>query len=99
MLTLPSIAAAHLEREDKLTAQAMQPIIDYTRTTYATTLMEGRSEPAATAAMIRKATELTGLDPTFVKRSGGRLDTQAYLRDVYRAEGKLGSRYDSNVTA
>ena len=34
-----------------------------------------------------------------MRRSGGRLETQAYLREVYRAEGKLGSRYDSNVTA
>ncbi|MDO1527825.1 peptidase S10 [Fulvimonas sp. R45] len=99
MLTLPSIAAAHLEREGKLSAEAMQPIIDYTRTTYATALMQGRSNPAATEAMIRKVAELTGLDPLFVKRSGGRLETQAYLREVYRAEGKLGSRYDSNVTA
>jgi carboxypeptidase C (cathepsin A) len=49
--------------------------------------------------MISKVTALTGLDPLFVKRSGGRLETQAYLREVYRAEGKLGSRYDSNVTA
>ncbi|MDE2247742.1 MAG: peptidase S10 [Pseudomonadota bacterium] len=99
MLTLPAIAAAHLEREHKLSAAAMAPIIDYTRTTYAETLMKGRSDPAATAAMIAKVTELTGLDPLFVKRSGGRLETQAYLREVYRAEGKLGSRYDSNVTA
>ncbi|TAL83473.1 MAG: peptidase S10 [Rhodanobacter sp.] len=99
MLTLPSIAAAHLEREHKLSAAAMAPIIDYTRGTYAETLMKGRSDPAATAAMIKKVTALTGLDPVFVKRSGGRLDTQAYLREVYRAEGKLGSRYDSNVTA
>ena len=99
MTTLPSIAAAHLEREGKLSAQTMAPIIDYTRGEYATTLMKGRSDPAATEAMIRKVTELTGLDPLFVKRSGGRLETQAYLREVYRAEGKLGSRYDSNVTA
>ncbi len=99
MLTLPSIAAAHLEREHKLSAAAMAPIIDYTRGAYAETLMKGRSDPAATAAMIKKVTSLTGLDPVFVKRSGGRLDTQAYLREVYRAEGKLGSRYDSNVTA
>jgi carboxypeptidase C (cathepsin A) len=49
--------------------------------------------------MIRKVTELTGLDPVFVRRSGGRLETQAYLREVYRSEGRLGSRYDSNVTA
>ncbi|MDQ6646913.1 MAG: peptidase S10 [Pseudomonadota bacterium] len=99
MTTLPSIAAAHLEREGKLSAATMAPIIAYTRGEYATTLMKGRSDPAATAAMIRKVTELTGLDPLFVKRSGGRLETQAYLREVYRAEGKLGSRYDSNVTA
>jgi len=77
----------------------MAPIIAYTRGEYATTLMKGRSDPAATEAMIRKVTELTGLDPVFVKRSGGRIETQAYLREVYRAEGKLGSRYDSNVTA
>jgi carboxypeptidase C (cathepsin A) len=99
MLTLPSIAAAHLEREHRLTAEAMAPIIQYTRGDYAVTLMKGRSDPAATDAMIKKVTELTGLDPVFVQRSGGRLETQAYLREVYRAEGKLGSRYDSNVTA
>ncbi len=99
MTTLPSIAAAHLEREGKLSAAAMAPIIAYTRGEYATTLMKGRSDPAATEAMIKKVTELTGLDPVFVRRSGGRIETQAYLREVYRAEGKLGSRYDSNVTA
>ncbi len=99
MLTLPSIAAAHLEREHKLTAAAMAPIIDYTRGQYASDLMRGRSDPQATARVVKRVTELTGLDPLFVKRSGGRLETQAYLREVYRAEGRLGSRYDSNVTA
>ncbi|HTV84192.1 MAG TPA: peptidase S10 [Dyella sp.] len=99
MLTLPSIAAAYLEREHRLTPQAMAPIIDYTRTGYAVALMKGRSDPAANEAMLQKVSELTGLDPVFVKRSGGRIETQAYLREVYRAEGKLGSRYDSNVTA
>ena len=99
MLTLPSIAAAHLEREHKLTPETMASIIDYTRGDYATSLLKGRADPAATQRMIQKVTELTGLDPTFVQRSGGRIETQAYLREVYRAEGKLGSRYDSNVTA
>lgn len=99
MTTLPSIVAANLERQHKLTPEAMADVVAYTRGEYATTLMKGRSDPAATEAMIRKVTELTGLDPVFVRRSGGRLETQAYLREVYRAEGKLGSRYDSNVTA
>ncbi|MGH8147099.1 MAG: S10 family peptidase [Rhodanobacteraceae bacterium] len=99
MTTLPSIAAAHLEREGKLNAANMAPIIAYTRGAYAEALMKGHSDPAAYAAMIKKVTELTGLDPTFVKDSGGRLDTQAYLREVYRSKGKLGSRYDSNYLA
>ena len=99
MLTLPSIAAAHLEREHKLTPQAMTSIIDYTRGEYATDLMKGRSDPQTADRVVSKVAQMTGLDPLFVKRSGGRLETQAYLREVYRAEGKLGSRYDSNVTA
>jgi carboxypeptidase C (cathepsin A) len=49
--------------------------------------------------MIAHVTELTGLDPTFVKFSGGRIETEAYLREVWREEGKLGSVYDSNVTS
>ena len=49
--------------------------------------------------MIAKVTEMTGLDPSFVKFSGGRIETGAYLREVHREEGKLGSVYDSNVTS
>ncbi|HEX4240865.1 MAG TPA: hypothetical protein VHZ53_05600 [Steroidobacteraceae bacterium] len=99
MLTLPSIAAANLERQGKLTEAAMAQIIHYTRTDYVADLLLGRSDPQAEDRIIKRVTELTGLDPVFVRRSGGRLETQAYLREVYRAEGKLGSRYDSNVTA
>uniref|UniRef100_A0A372IS96 Peptidase S10 n=2 Tax=Paracidobacterium acidisoli TaxID=2303751 RepID=A0A372IS96_9BACT len=99
MVTLPSITAAHLEREHKLTPDAMQSVIAYTMGDYATALLKGRSDPATTQAMIQHVTEMTGLEPEFVKLSGGRLETQAYLREVFREEGKIGSIYDSNVTA
>lgn len=99
MMTLPSITAAHLERQNKLTPQTMADVIAYTRGEYATTLLKGRSDPGATQNMIQHVTELTGLDPAFVKYSGGRLETGAYLREVFREEGKLGSVYDSNVTS
>jgi carboxypeptidase C (cathepsin A) len=98
MLTLPSIAAANLERQGKLDDAAMRKIIDYTRTDYVTDLLKGRSEPASLDRIVRRVTDLSGLDPTFVRRSGGRLDVEAYLREVYRSEGKVGSVYDSNVT-
>ena len=99
MMTLPSIAAAHLERDKKLTPQAMDDVIAYTRGEYATTLLKGRSDPDAAQKMIQHVTELSGLDPAFVKYSGGRLETGAYLREVWREQGKLGSVYDSNVTS
>lgn len=99
MLTLPSIAAARLEREGKLTPEAMRQVIDYTRGDYVTALLRGRSDPAGTTRMIQQVTAMTGLDPAFVRRAGGRLETQAYLREVFRDKGELGSRYDSNVTA
>ncbi|WP_312343839.1 S10 family peptidase [Stenotrophomonas acidaminiphila] len=97
--TLPSIAAAHLERQGRLTDAAMREVVEYARNDYASALMKGRSDPQATDAMLRRVTELTGLDPVFVRRAGGRLETQAYLREVFRDKGTLGSRYDSNVTA
>ena len=98
MMTLPSITAAHLEREKKLTPEAMADVIAYTRGEYATTLLKGRSDADATKKMIQRVTEMTGLDAAFVKFSGGRLETRAYLREVFREQGKLGSVYDSNVT-
>ena len=99
MMTLPSITAAHLEREQKLTPEAMADVIAYTQGEYATTLLKGRADDDATRRMIARVTEMTGLDAEFVKFSGGRLETQAYLREVHREEGKLGSIYDSNVTS
>lgn len=97
MLTLPTIAAASLERQGKLTDAAMTEIVSYTRGQYVTDLLQGRSDPQALERIVQRVTQLSGLAPEFVRYSGGRLETQAYLREVYRSEGKLGSRYDSNV--
>ena len=38
-------------------------------------------------------------DMTLDHVSGGRLEINAYLREVFRESGKLGSVYDSNVTS
>src|SRR5579871_2839517 len=99
MATLPSIAAAHLEREHKLTPEAIADVINYTRGEYASDLLKGRSDPEATPRIVKRVTALTGLDEAFVRRSGGRLEIGAYLREVFRESGKIGSVYDSNVTA
>ena len=99
LLSLPSIAAAHLEREHKLTPETMAGVIAYTRGDYVTDLLKGRSDPQATPRIVKRVVELTGLEEQFVRRSGGRLDIGAYLREVFRETGKIGSVYDSNVTS
>ena len=99
MMSLPPIAAAHLEREGKLTPEAMQSVISYTEGDYATALIKGPEDKAATDAMIGHVTNMTGLDPKFVRYAGGRLDIGAYLREVHREQGEIGSVYDSNVTS
>ena len=99
MLTLPSIVAANYERKGMLSDKTMAPVLDYVTGEYASDLLRGNSDPAATPRIVKKVTELTGLDATFVKESGGRLETQAFLREEFRETGKLGSRYDPNVTA
>ncbi len=99
MITLPSIVAANYERKGMLSAESMAPVLQYVQGEYAVDLIHGFSDPAATPRVVKKVTELTGLDPTFVRQSGGRLETQAFLREEFRETGKLGSRYDPNVTA
>ena len=99
MLTLPSIAAAHLEREGKLNSDTMAAVIAYTRGEYATDLLKGRSDAEATPRIVKRVTQMTGLEEEFVRRSGGRLEIGAYLREVFREKGKIGSVYDSNVTS
>lgn len=99
VIYLPSMAAANLERQHKLSAEAMAPIIAYARGDYAADLLRGRSDPEALNRIVNKVAELTGLDKTFVRRAGGRIEIGAFLREVHREQGSIGSVYDSNVTS
>jgi carboxypeptidase C (cathepsin A) len=99
VVTLPSIAAANLERQHRLSVETMAPVIAYARGEYAADLMRGRSDPQALTRIVDRVAELTGLDKTFVRRSGGRIGIGAYLREAHRDQGKIGSVYDSNVTS
>ena len=98
--TLPSMAASNYERQGKaLGPQQMGEVETYARTEFVTDLMRGRSDQAATDRLVQKVAMYTGLPADVVRRAGGRIDSRAYLRDLYRDQGKLGSWYDPNVTA
>jgi carboxypeptidase C (cathepsin A) len=60
--------------------------------------LKGRRDPDAVARVVRKVTAYTGLNETFVRQSGGRIESRAFLRELYRDKGRIGSWYDSNVT-
>ncbi len=99
MIDLPSMAAARLEREGKLSAEAMAPVEAYARGEFAADLLKGRSDPQANARIVANVTRLTGLDPALVRNMDGRVDSFTFVREAHRGERKIGSWYDSNVTA
>src|SRR6185437_11283467 len=73
--TLPSMAAANYERQGKtLSPQLMAEVEDYARGEFVTDLMKGRRDPAAVERIVKRVTAYTGLDPEFVRRSGGRIE-------------------------
>jgi len=100
MMSLPSMTAANLERQGKLAGPASLAEVEaYDRGEFATDLFRGRSDPQAIERLTAKVAAYTGLDPVLVRRSEGRIGTRTYLREIHRSEGKIGSIYDSNVTA
>jgi carboxypeptidase C (cathepsin A) len=97
--TLPSMAAANYERQGKTLSPAqMREVEDYARGEFVTDLMRGRRDADSVNRLVSKVTGYTGLNEEFVKRSGGRIDTRAFLRELYRGQGRIASVYDSNVT-
>jgi carboxypeptidase C (cathepsin A) len=61
--------------------------------------MKGPRDAAAQQRLNAKMVELLGVDPELVRTMAGRVDTQTLLRQAFRREGKVGSRYDINLTA
>jgi carboxypeptidase C (cathepsin A) len=98
VVRMPSMAAAKLERDGRLSPATLQPVIDYAKGEFIRDYLAGPKDQAATARIEAKMTDLFGVDPSLARTMGGRVDTQTLLRELYRREGKVGSRYDINVT-
>ena len=91
MISLPSMAAAQLERQGKLTGPRPWPRSRLTTgPNIAADLFRGRSDPQAIERMTAKSPPIPGSIRCFVRRSEGRVDTGTYLREVHRSEGKIG---------
>jgi carboxypeptidase C (cathepsin A) len=100
VVTLPSMAAANYERQGKaLTREQMAEVENYARTDFVLDLLRGTQDQAAVDRLVKKVTAYTGLSESDVRQAGGRIESRWFLRALYRDQGKLGSWYDSNVTA
>lgn len=98
--TLPSMAAARRERDGAvLTAADMADVEEYARTEFAVDLLRGARDPAAVERIVQRVSRYTGLDPALVRRLGGRVDLPTFAREFQRADGRISSRYDVNVSA
>ena len=100
MINYPAMAAGHFERSGKpLDATTMTPVEHYLRTEFLADFMAGAKDKQATDRLSARIAEITGLDPALVRRMDGRVDIDTYLREIRRAQGVVGSVYDSNYTA
>jgi carboxypeptidase C (cathepsin A) len=99
MIDLPSMAAAKLEREGQLNAQTIGAVEDYTRNEFVTDLLKGPKDAAARQRLVTRVSAYTGLDTAIVSKLDGRVDAGTFLREIHRKDKKIGSWYDSNVTA
>ncbi len=98
-VSLPSMTAANYERQGKtLSPETMAEVEAYARGEFVTDILKGTADKAAADRVAARVSAYTGLDPQMVRRAGGRIETGAFLREVHRDQGMLGSVYDSNVT-
>jgi carboxypeptidase C (cathepsin A) len=99
MNALPSLVATMRERSGPITRADLADVEAYATGPYLADLMKGPRDKAAVDRMSAEVARLTGLDPAFVRRLGGRVDIRSFTRELRRDEGKVGSLYDGNVTA
>lgn len=96
---LPSFAAAAREKNGPVTRDQLADVERYAGGDYLLDYLRGPRDSAAVARMVDRVTELTGLDPALVRRLGGRVDKDTFLREFDRTAGKVGAVYDATIAA
>lgn len=99
VVALPAMAAVKLEREGKLSREALAEAEAYASGEYLADLLKGPRDPDAQKRMTDRVAALTGLDRALVERRGGKLDSGTFLREIDRGKARVGSPYDGNVAA
>ena len=94
---LPSQAAAARDITAAEAQKELAYVEDYAAGPYIADLLRGEGDAAALARIVANVARLTGLDPAFVRRLGGRIDPASFSRERLRETGKISSLYDAEV--
>jgi carboxypeptidase C (cathepsin A) len=95
---LPSMAAASRAAKGRTTPEMPTDVEQYAGSDYLLDLLRGVRDAAAVARISDHVAALTGLDPTLVARYRGRIDSDVFLHEIGRAEGRVASAYDATIT-
>jgi carboxypeptidase C (cathepsin A) len=94
-LKLPSLAAAELERNNKYSPEALAAAEHFAMTEYLTTLAGAPPQGAAGEAFYQRVAQVSGLAVDVVKKTHGFV-SDAYVKSLRAADGKIVSRYDAS---
>jgi carboxypeptidase C (cathepsin A) len=94
---LPSEVAAARSLKGPVTWAGVADAEAYAATDYLVDLVCGDHDTAALDRVSARVAALTGLDPALVRRFHGRLDTDVFLHELERAQGRVGSQYDATI--
>lgn len=95
---LPAMVAVARERKGPITRDSLKDVEAYARGEFLTDLMRGVNDKEALARLAKRVSDLTGLDEALVRRMGARIPVETFAREINRAEGRVSSLYDGNVT-
>lgn len=96
---LPSLAAAAMEQDGAIDPEALAAVEDYATGEFVGDLLRGLADAAATARLVGRLSEITGLDTATVEAYAGRLGMTDFVREIARDEARIASLYDTAVTA
>ncbi|TDR90018.1 S10 family peptidase [Enterovirga rhinocerotis] len=94
---LPSIVAGARERARPVSRADLAEAEAYAAGEYLVDLLRGPRDGAAQERIVARVAALTGLDPAFVRRQGGRIDIRTLQRELGRETGRVASAYDTGL--
>ena len=97
--SLPSFAAAAMERRDAFSQAKLRAAEDYAAGDFVVDFLQGLQDEEALERLIAGVAEITGLPPNLVADHEGRLDMQAMIRELARDDNLIVSPYDTTITA